>query len=81
MEPTFAIPSQLQYDTATPSSLGARVEQSVVTPITGQLAVYVQAGNYFMINVPQTGNDCVLSRPNEFLPQIQIKFGQFYCSC
>ena len=67
MEPTFAFPTQLQYDTATPSSLGARVEQSVVTPITGQGPVYVQSGNYFIINVPQTGNDCVFDPMNSYL--------------
>ena len=54
MEPTFALPEQLRYDMATPSSLGCNVEQCVVTPITGQGPVYVQSGNYFIINVPQT---------------------------
>ena len=34
---------------------------------TGQGPVYVQAGNYFIINVPQTGNDCVFDPNNSYL--------------
>ena len=67
MEPTFALPEQLRYDMATPSSLGCHVEQSVVMPIPRQGAVYVQNGNYFIINVPQTGNDYVLDPMNSYL--------------
>ena len=61
---TFVLPDQLLYDKFIPSSLGFRVEQSVCTPYTGQGAVYVQAGNYFIINIPKVENDCVFDPMN-----------------
>ena len=42
--PTFALPDQLRYDSATPSSLGTNVEMAVVTPYTGSASQFVQSG-------------------------------------
>ena len=47
-----------------PSSLGCHVEQSLCTLYTGQGVIYVQAGNYFIINIPKSGNDCVFDPMN-----------------
>ena len=66
MEPTFALPDQLRNDMATPSSLDCNVEQSVVTPLTGQGAVYVQDGNCLTINLPNGRNDCVFDPMNSY---------------
>ena len=65
--PTFALPDQLSYDRFVPSSLGCKVEQSVCTPYTGQGSVYIQAGNYFIINIPKVGNDCCFDPANSYL--------------
>ena len=61
-QPTFALPEQLRYDMATPSDLGTDVEMAVVTQCTGSSPITVQAGNYFIINVPKSGTDAVLIR-------------------
>ena len=66
-KPTFALPDQLRYGMATLSSRGCYVKQAVVTLYTGQGAVYIQAGSQFIINVPQTGNDCVFDPMNSYL--------------
>ena len=63
----FALPDQLQYDTSTPSSLGTEVTMSVVTPITGSGNVIVNAGNYFIINIPKSGDKCVFDPMNSIL--------------
>jgi len=57
----------LRYDTSTPSSLGTEVTMSVVTPITGSGNVVVNAGNYFIINIPKSGDRCVFDPMNSFL--------------
>ena len=64
--PTFALPDQLRYDSATPSSLGTNVEMAVVTPYTGSAAQIVQSGNYFIINIPKSGADAVFDPMNSF---------------
>ena len=66
-QPTFALPDQLRYDKATPSSLGTDVQVSVVTPYTGSSPITVQAGNYFIINIPKSANSCVFDAMNSFL--------------
>ena len=62
--PIFALPDQLRYDHATPSSLGTNVEMVMVTPYTGSGAVIVNAGNYFIINVPKSGSNTVFDPAN-----------------
>ena len=66
-QPTFALPEQLRYDMATPSDLGTDVEMAVVTPYTGSSPITVQAGNYFIINVPKSGSDAVFDPMNSYL--------------
>ena len=66
-QPSFALPEQLRYDMATPSDLGTEVEMAVVTPYTGSAPVYIQAGNYFIINVPKSGSDAVFDPCNSYL--------------
>ena len=66
-QPSFALPEQLWYDMATPSDLGTDVEMVVVTPFTGSSPITVQAGNYFIINVPKSGSDSVFDPMNSFL--------------
>ena len=65
-QPTFALPDQLRYDSATPSSLGD-VQVAVVTPYTGSAPITVQAGNYFIVNIPKTGDSCCFDPMNSFL--------------
>ena len=65
-QPTFALPDQLRYDSATPSSLGTHVEMAVVTPYTGSASQIIQSGNYFIINVPKSGDNCVFDPMNSF---------------
>ena len=59
-QPTFALPEQLRYEMATTSDLGTDVEMAIVTPYTGSSPITVQAGNYFIINIPKSGSDAVL---------------------
>ena len=66
-QPTFALPDQLRYDSATPSSLGTDVQVAVVTPYTGSAPITVQAGNYFIVNIPKTGDSCCFDPMNSFL--------------
>ena len=66
-QPTFALPDQLRYDHATPSSLGTNVEMAIVTPYTGSAAQVIQSGNYFIINIPKSGDNCVFDPMNSFL--------------
>ena len=66
-QPIFALPDQLRYDKATPSSLGTNVEMAVVTPYTGSASIIVQSGNYFIINIPKSGDNCVFDPMNSFL--------------
>ena len=66
-QPTFSLPDQLLCDKFILSSLGCHVEQSVCTPYTKQGAVYVQSGNYFIINIQKVGNDCCLDAMNSYL--------------
>ena len=54
----FALPDQLRYDTSPPSSLG--------TDETGSGNVQVNAGNYFIINIPISGDQCVFDPMNIF---------------
>ena len=64
---TFALPEQLRYDMATPSDLGTDAEMAAVTPCTGSSPITVQAGNYFIINIPKSGADAVFGPMNSFL--------------
>ena len=66
-QPSFALPEQLRYDMATPSDLGTNVELCVVTPYTGSGAVIVNAGNYFIINIPKSGRNAVFDPANSYL--------------
>ena len=66
-QPTFALPDQLRYDSATPSSLGTDVQVAVVVPYTGSAPITVQAGNYFIVNIPKSGDNCVFDPMNSFL--------------
>ena len=66
-QPTFALPDQLRYDKATPSSLGTDVQVAAVDPYTGSSPITVQAGNYFIINIPKSGDSCVFDPMNSFL--------------
>jgi hypothetical protein len=66
-QPSFSLPDQLRYDHATPSSLGTNVEMAVVTPYTGSAAQVIQSGNYFIINIPKSGDNCVFDPMNSFL--------------
>ena len=66
-QPTFALPDQLRYDHATPSSLGTDVQVAVVVPYTGSAQITVQAGNYFIVNIPKSGDNCVFDPMNSFL--------------
>ena len=66
-QPSFALPDQLRYDMATPSDLGTNVELCVVTPYTGSGAVIVNAGNYFIINIPKSGSNAVFDPANSYL--------------
>ena len=66
-QPRFALPDQLRCDHATPSSLGTDVQVSVVVPYTGSSPITVQAGNYFIVNVPKSGDNCVFDPMNNFL--------------
>ena len=66
-QPTFALPDQLRCDKATPSSLGTNVEMAVVTPYTGSASIIVQSGNYFIVNIPKSGDNCVFNPMNSFL--------------
>ena len=65
-QPSFSLPDQLRYDHATPSSLGTNVEMAVVTPYTGSASQVVQSGNYFIINIPKSGDNCVFDPMNSF---------------
>ena len=47
-QPSFALPDQLRYDKATPSSWGTDVQVTVVVPYTGSSPITVQADNYFI---------------------------------
>ena len=65
-QPTFALPDQLRYDKATPSSLGTDVQVAVVVPYTGSAPITVQAGNYFIVNIPKSGDNCIFGPVNSF---------------
>ena len=67
MEPNFSLPDQLRYDRATPSNLGTDAQVAVVVPYTGSAPITVQAGNYFIINIPKSGDNCVFDPMNSFL--------------
>ena len=66
-QPSFALPEQLRYDMATPSDLGTNVEMVTVTPYIGFGAVIVNAGNYFIINIPKSGSNAVFDPMNSYL--------------
>ena len=67
MEATFALPDQLRYDRAVPSDLGTETEIAVVTPYTGSAEMTIQAGKYFIINIPKSGNNALFDPMNSFL--------------
>ena len=66
-QPTFALPDQLRYDMLTPSSLGCHLDKTVCTQYTGQGAVHVQTGNYFIDDGPKEGHGCVFDPMHSYL--------------
>ena len=67
MEPNFALPDQLRYNVMTPSTLSVWQETAVVSPYTGSASLTVASGNYFIINIPKSGNDAVFDPLNSYL--------------
>ena len=57
---SFALPDQLLYDHSTLSSFGTYVQVAVVVPYTGSSPITILAGSYFIVNVPKSGDNCVL---------------------
>ena len=58
-QPSFALPDQLRYNHAALSSLGTYANIAVCVPYMGSWPITVQTSNYFIVNVPKSGNNCV----------------------